>query len=557
MNIFSYIKPRPIRTYIPGGGGAKYSGLPLLLPLLFFLALVASPASAQTFTFNLNSSSQLNYSATVQLSWTGGCTNEGTWTISWGDGTSVNPTATQINQPHTHNYANAGSYTISYTYDCFQFGNPKTATVSVTFSTVIPASPTSVTVAPLTGIASWTEHTGAPNYRLELQIGTTGSVSTLLPGGHKTDVNFTTATNATNCCVKDTAYRTRIQVIGSKLTSLWSDDWTSFTFTGTTSFTGTPFSVSISLDYSQSAGALQITTGASGGSGDFGVNKCKVDDGDEFDCPTGVTSRALPAGAEYTVTVAGTRGHEKHKASATIDVPATVVPEVPEVPEVPPSISNGPRSGRSGAIVTQDSAPAPTPTVDRSRLPAGAEVRSQSPWVSFSEVSGAAISNPSVRNAALSAIDVAGPLGVNAEVCFDGAGSLLLLDTAYSPRRLVWLDAWQRADGKTCAWLDRAGTVALMPGQSPAAQTPQPTATATPNPYLIADSLDLLRTLDNCMVSSVVILNFRESPAGRILNWYAGASVALARTPNWFKVSYLGKEGFISAHFVTTDGDCD
>ena len=222
--------------------------------------------------------------------------------------------------------------------------------------------------------------------------------------------------------------------------------------------------------------------------------------------------------------------------------------------------SGGGSSGRREAA-TPDPANQPIPTQDHSRLPAGAEIESDTDWIAFSEVSGAAISNPDVRAAALSAIDVWGPLGVDAEVCFAGYGSLLLLDTAYSPRRLVWLTSYLRPDGKVCAQVNRAGTVVLMPGAPSATLTPSPRPAGLPppptaNPYLIRDNPATARALSNCMVTSIDLLNFRASPAGPIKSWYAGNAMALSRTRNWFQVSYLGNVGWISAHFVTTTGDC-
>ena len=59
------------------------------------------------------------------------------------------------------------------------------------------------------------------------------------------------------------------------------------------------------------------------------------------------------------------------------------------------------------------------------------------------------------------------------------------------------------------------------------------------------------------MVSARYVLNFRESPAGRFISLYLGSSEAVARTENWFQVEYLGETGWISAHFVTTEGDCE
>ena len=161
----------------------------------------------------------------------------------------------------------------------------------------------------------------------------------------------------------------------------------------------------------------------------------------------------------------------------------------------PPVVGSASRPTR-----TPTPLPLPIPTQDHSRLPGGAAVQSDSPWIIFREVSGPAIGDSAVRAAAMSAIDVWSPLGVDAEVCFAGDGSLLLLDAAYSPRAQLWMDSYRRADGKTCARLDRNGTVVLMPGQ-PAA-TPAPQATATPNPYMIADNPDDAVPLDDCMVSA-------------------------------------------------------
>lgn len=411
-----------------------------------------------------------------------------------------------------------------------------------------PSPPSNFSVAASTGVASWSAVTGATAYTLELQVGTSGSVATLVPGSHVTSVDFKIAPNATNCCKNGATYRSRIKVTTSGGTSDWSD-WASFTFSGTTSFTGTPFSVSISLSYNHNAGTLRTTTGTNGGTGTLGTNSCRFEQGGVFSCPSGVTSRTLPANATYTVTVSNTRGTEKHSASASINVPA--------------SSGQGPRDDRRSERGS-DAEPSPTtdpnfvlvPTQDHSRLPAGAEVRSDSIWISMREVSGSAISNPSVRESAISAIDVLAPLDVEAEVCFAEAGSLLLLDAAYSPRRLVWLEAYRRADGKTCARLDRNGTVVLMPIQG-APATPAPRAIATRSPRLIPDSLDSVIALEDCMVSANAVLRFRDRPAGRSLRLFHGDSPALARTQNWFKVSYQGREGWISAHYVTANGDCD
>ena len=65
--------------------------------------------------------------------------------------------------------------------------------------------------------------------------------------------------------------------------------------------------------------------------------------------------------------------------------------------------------------------------------------------------------------------------------------------------------------------------------------------------------------LSGCEVRTTHGLNFRETPGGeRIGSVPQGATLpARARTPGWFRVEYNGATGWISADYVTTEGDCD
>ena len=272
-------------------------------------------------------------------------------------------------------------------------------------------------------------------------------------------------------------------------------------------------------------------------------------------CNPGSATATLPAPSacgSHSVRAAMSVGAESETLAGSVTKPC------PDS-SVPPGDSG---ESQRGAI-TSPSAPV-LPTQDHSQLPAGAEVMSDSPWIGFREVSGAAISNPEVREAALSAIDVTAPMGADAEVCFAGVGAMLLLDTMYSPRMQLPLASYARADGKTCARIDRAGTVVLLPGtpsgslETPTATLPEPTATAAPtrDPNLIADSQDTAEGLSGCTVWSTAILNFRASPAGAVLRWFNGNANAIARTDNWFQVVDRGEVGWISANYVTTSGDC-
>ena len=71
--------------------------------------------------------------------------------------------------------------------------------------------------------------------------------------------------------------------------------------------------------------------------------------------------------------------------------------------------------------------------------------------------------------------------------------------------------------------------------------------------------------VQNCMVTTTEIVNFREAPGGGLViaDWIPNSWLprnatltALERTSDWFKVDYYGLQGWISADYVTTRGDC-
>ncbi len=67
------------------------------------------------------------------------------------------------------------------------------------------------------------------------------------------------------------------------------------------------------------------------------------------------------------------------------------------------------------------------------------------------------------------------------------------------------------------------------------------------------------RALNDCMVSTHNILNFRDAPDGNIQYYipYDVTLTAFERTPNWFYVDYHGDRGWISAEHVSPLGNCD
>ncbi len=130
----------------------------------------------------------------------------------------------------------------------------------------------------------------------------------------------------------------------------------------------------------------------------------------------------------------------------------------------------------------------------------------------------------------IDAFDVWGD-DVRGEVCLDGAGSLLFLDAGSAPRAQIWLDSAQR-DGQTCATLDRAGTLVLMPAGS---------------------------RYQDCRIITTGHLRLRASPsaAAEIIGYVpSGESPRmLMRNSHWFNVEYLEKEGWLGARYVRVDCD--
>ena len=140
-------------------------------------------------------------------------------------------------------------------------------------------------------------------------------------------------------------------------------------------------------------------------------------------------------------------------------------------------------------------------------------------------------------------VDVWGWVLPNMQICFEGSGgSFRFLDAATSPRAVSELPA-VGMDGMICTTINRAGTVALVDGP------PAPAPSATPPVY---------QSLSGCMVTTAFILNFRDAPAGDVIDAvpYNVTLTALERTDGWFKVDYHGARGWISAVYVEPVGAC-
>lgn len=157
----------------------------------------------------------------------------------------------------------------------------------------------------------------------------------------------------------------------------------------------------------------------------------------------------------------------------------------------------------------------------------------------------------------IDAVDVWGYVEQGVEICFAQPGAIVFLDAAYAPRRPSPLPFYAQ-DGKTCATLNRPGTVVLAPGQAPdtaAAEAPDTNAAQAPDTVAAEAS--------QCNVTTLGNLNLRASPGlgENIIGLVPrGTSLpALARTLYWFQVKHRGATGWISANarYVAASGNCD
>ncbi len=202
--------------------------------------------------------------------------------------------------------------------------------------------------------------------------------------------------------------------------------------------------------------------------------------------------------------------------------------------------------------------PSPKPTVQTlKQLPPEIQVNNWLDGAQGRRVGSAEIGQPDIiQQGVLDAVDVYGYVSPGVEVCFAQYGRIIFLDAAYAPRRASDLPAYQRA-GRTCALIDRAGTVVLLRGDGPPPpQEPQPPlqntppANTNPNPG---------RGLGECEVLPFANLNVRrEPPDGLVLGVTASRDWLRAseKRAGYFKIVIWEIEGWISGDYVNTRGDC-
>ncbi|MCY4538565.1 MAG: SH3 domain-containing protein [Chloroflexi bacterium] len=80
----------------------------------------------------------------------------------------------------------------------------------------------------------------------------------------------------------------------------------------------------------------------------------------------------------------------------------------------------------------------------------------------------------------------------------------------------------------------------------------------SPGKVIAAAAHSGARALQDCMVTTRNILNFRDAPAGAVMGMlpYNVTLTVIERRAGWYKVDYHGKGGWLSADYVTPWGSC-
>jgi len=144
----------------------------------------------------------------------------------------------------------------------------------------------------------------------------------------------------------------------------------------------------------------------------------------------------------------------------------------------------------------------------------------------------------------IQAVDMFGDLSSPVTACFgQGAGIIILLDAANSPRNIVPLRA-RLENGMICADVDRAGTVVLMPESF--ADTGLAPAPAW--------------ELSGCTVTTTAILNLRseaDNASSIVANVLNNVQLtADMKAKNYYRVNYYEIKGWLSADYLSKSGNC-
>lgn len=152
---------------------------------------------------------------------------------------------------------------------------------------------------------------------------------------------------------------------------------------------------------------------------------------------------------------------------------------------------------------------------------------------------GAADKHPALASGMVAAFNILGYVETGAVVCFRSVGDLVFLDTGTDPPTPRSIRSYSNALDMTCGEVNEIGRLVLA-----APITEQ----------------DTHLELTNCQITTTQTLRRRTDIGGVDVVGLVPYSVTLdatARTNNWFRVTFEGKEGWISAAYVQEDGICD
>ncbi len=160
--------------------------------------------------------------------------------------------------------------------------------------------------------------------------------------------------------------------------------------------------------------------------------------------------------------------------------------------------------------------------------------------------------HPALAAGMLAAVEIWGFVTSGTEVCFKDAGNLVFLNSAASPPTVHTLSAYDK-DGNNCGQIDSAGIVVLVALELQ--DQAQQLAAVEQLPQFNA-----IASLENCQVTTTQVSRLYTSPAGDViisLIPYNAALTATERQSDWYKVSFLESEGWVSAVHVSTLGQCE
>ena len=146
--------------------------------------------------------------------------------------------------------------------------------------------------------------------------------------------------------------------------------------------------------------------------------------------------------------------------------------------------------------------------------------------------------HPALASGMIAAVDLLGYVDSGVEVCFRSIGDLVFVDATIEPPTPRSMESYDNEMGMTCGEVNHIGTIVLV------------TSITELGTYL---------ELSSCSVATTQVLRLRDEVGSSAVLGLVPYNVTLAteaRTNNWFKVTFLGMEGWISASYVHTNGIC-